>query len=465
MAEDFLDLGLATDAVAASRQVLQGPARARSGGGMSGSCDFDVVIVGGRPAGASLAARLGRRGLRVLVVDRAHFPSLPAVPSSPSLHPGAMRILDELGIEESRYAASGAPMHSMIVEFGDYFRSQMHVPKLWGRDYVYGLDRRQFDFALWENLAQYPSVTRRDGFAVSDLLRDPGGRVIGVVGAARGEAASEIRADCVVGADGRFSLVARRAGASVLREESVHVSTVHYADWEGVVDPYGDKTCAYVFASVRGLDVPMFRMPGGRMCVNLHARADRVELGGDVQHYYESTLRSLPQVARLLSSARRVTPVVGIKRIGNGYRQASGPGWVLVGDALHYKDPVDGQGIYDALLEARLLDQAIGVWRSGRSFDEAMADYGRAVSAATGNMFEQTAARLRRELYQDLPPLVIQTLLRWLITDPVYQQRFMQYFVRALPDDRLMTPELVVGSLLRGLSRDLRGLLRRAKLG
>ena len=134
---------------------------------------------------------------------------------------------------------------------------------------------------------------------------------------------------------------------------------------------------------------------------------------------------------------------------------------MLVGDALHYKDPVDGQGIYDALLEARLLDQAIAVYRSGRSFDEAMADYSRAVDAATGTMFEQTTARLRRELYQDLPAVMIKTFLRWLITDPGYQQRFMLYFTRSLPDDRLMTPELVAGSLLRGVGRDLRALLPR----
>jgi flavin-dependent dehydrogenase len=49
----------------------------------AGTLDFDVVIVGGRPAGASLAARLGARGVRVLVVDRAELRSQPAVPSCP----------------------------------------------------------------------------------------------------------------------------------------------------------------------------------------------------------------------------------------------------------------------------------------------------------------------------------------------------------------------------------------------
>ena len=69
---------------------------------------YDVAIIGGRPSGASLGARLGARGLRVLVVDRAELPSLPAVPSCPTIHPGAMRLLDELGIDPT-------PAHAAIL--------------------------------------------------------------------------------------------------------------------------------------------------------------------------------------------------------------------------------------------------------------------------------------------------------------------------------------------------------------
>ncbi|MBC8098595.1 MAG: FAD-dependent monooxygenase, partial [Armatimonadetes bacterium] len=43
------------------------------------SVDYDVIIVGGRPAGSTLAARLGQYGLRVLLLERGTFPSLPAV--------------------------------------------------------------------------------------------------------------------------------------------------------------------------------------------------------------------------------------------------------------------------------------------------------------------------------------------------------------------------------------------------
>jgi len=61
------------------------------------------------------------------------------------------------------------------------------------------------------------------------------------------------------------------------------------------------------------------------------------------------------------------------------------------------------------------------------------------------------------ELYQDPTVVVIKTMLRWLMSDPVYQDRFMHYLSRALPNDHLMTPKLVIGAMLRGLGRDLLG--------
>src|SRR6185295_1597268 len=134
----------------------------------------------------------------------------------------------------------------------------LRTPLVWGRDYVVGLDRRHFDYALWEHLARYPSITRHEGYAVTDLVRDAEGRVVGIVGAARGEPPREISAGCVVGADGRFSLVARKAGSPVVKEDREHVSTVYYADWEGVA-PLGDDDGAYIYTTGRGLDVPMFR--------------------------------------------------------------------------------------------------------------------------------------------------------------------------------------------------------------
>src|SRR5262245_15807331 len=160
------------------------------------SAQYDVVIVGGRPAGAALAARLGARGHSVLVLDRATFPSLPGVPSSPTLHPGAMRLLDELGIDESSYADPTARQDFFVVEFHTFFSAVMKVPRMHGRDYAFGIDRRRLDLVLWKNLDRFPSVSRREGFPISGVLRDSAGRVTGVVGGLHG-GEERITARCV----------------------------------------------------------------------------------------------------------------------------------------------------------------------------------------------------------------------------------------------------------------------------
>src|SRR5688500_17080548 len=88
---------------------------------------YDVIVVGGRPSGASLAIRLGRQGWRVLLLERATFPSLPAV-SLPAIFAGAMQLLDELGLPESDYARNTPRLYRWINEFREEFRTFNRVP-------------------------------------------------------------------------------------------------------------------------------------------------------------------------------------------------------------------------------------------------------------------------------------------------------------------------------------------------
>lgn len=417
--------------------------------------DLPVVIIGARPAGSALAAHLGARGIPVVLLDRASFPSLPAVPSSPALYPAALQLLDELGVAPSTYVDPHGMMPRLLFQFYPWWNTSFPVPPMFGRDYVLGVDRSRFDRALSQRAEQYPSVSLRQGFLVRDLLRDDAGRVVGVIGGPPGGAIERIDASCVVGADGRFSMVARRVQAAMFEEESKYVSTVYYADWEGVAPPFDGGHGGHLVTTGRGLDVLFFAMPGGRFSVNTHARADRVAVDGDPERYYLDTLQSLPPVAARLAPARRVSRLVGIKHIGNGYRQATGPGWVLVGDAFHFKDPADGQGIYDALLGAKLLDEALASWKSGTtSWEEAMAGYARSAYEATHPMYLATTSRLRRELYSEPPELVIRTMIRWMMSDPAYQDHFIRYLGRSVPPDP-SPPALVAGAMLRGLGRDL----------
>lgn len=425
----------------------------------AGTLDFEVIIVGGRPAGASLAARLGARGVRVLVVDKADLRSQPAVPSCPVIYPSSMRLLDEIGLNESTYAEVAARCGRLEIQFDTHFKASFGMPSMFGRDYVYALDRAPFDHVLWAHLARFPSVTARRGFAFLDLVRDAGGQVIGIEGQ-EGEGPKEtIRARCVVGADGRFSLVARRAGAKVTADHPEHASTVYYADWEGVDPPTATDRPTQIYATGRGTNVMFFPMPAGRVCVATHMRADRVEVGGDADGFYKGVLQRHGWVQERLAGARQVGPLVGIKRIANRYVEAGGPGWVLVGDAYHQKDPVDGQGIYDALIETKILDEELAPFLAGeRAFAPSLEVYRRRADAATRPMFAATLERLKRELYEEPPTLVIKTLIRWMLTDPEYQSRFIRFLGRDLPPETWMTPALMRACAARGVVRDVRAM-------
>jgi 2-polyprenyl-6-methoxyphenol hydroxylase-like FAD-dependent oxidoreductase len=424
---------------------------------------YDVVIVGGRPAGASLAARLGERGRRVLVVDRAEFPSAPDVPSCPVIYPPAMRLLDEIGVAERDYAAGTLAVRDFVLEFHTYFDAHMTTPDDRGRDYVSSIERAPFDLALWKNLARFPTVTARQGFAFDDLIRDGEGRVVGIEGHAEGGETERILAGCVVGADGRFSAVARKAGARITEDRPEHTSTVYFADWEGVL-PYDDsgRPKVHIYVTGRGTDILHFPLPSGTTTVCTHMRSDRVDVRGDPEAFYHGVLNAYPGVRRRLSGARRVTPVIGLKRVANRYLEAGGPGWFLTGDALHHKDPVDGQGIYDALIETKILAEALASVDAGeRSFAEAVVWYERRVREETHPMFLATMERLKRELYEEPPTFVIRTLVRWLLNDPEYQRRFLGFLCRMIPAESWLPPSLMREAAMRGIAGDLRRLAGR----
>ncbi len=212
-----------------------------------------------------------------------------------------------------------------------------------------------------------------------------------------------------------------------------------------------------IISTGRGRNVLFFPSCDGRVSVATHARAD-LAAGGDAAENYLGQLRSLPTAWRRIEGARRVGPLRGVRRIANRYRHPGGPGWVLVGDALTHKDPIDGQGIHDALVGARALAELLVAVHEGRLGWEAMLDrYQGAVRRETYEMYQQTMKRLARDLYSDPSPLMIRTLLRWSLSDPEYQRRFLLFLARALPPSQFRTPALLAGVIARGVARDLFG--------
>ena len=419
---------------------------------------FDVVIVGGRPAGASLAARLGAAGLRVLIVERATFPSPPAV-SAPFLLPHALALLDEIGADEAEYAAETPQLRAFVLEFAGYFRSVFPFSaQVAGRAHFYTIDRAQLDAALWRGLARWPTVEAWSAAKVIDLLRADD-RVCGVIVERDDGSRHEIVAGAVVGADGRFSTVARKVGARVTEERTDVATTVYYDLWEGVADyEPGGAPVAHIHTSCDGFSFVFMPTARGRTIVLAQGRADSYEaLTGEPDAIYEGLLRARPRIWRRLAGARRCGALAGMKRVGNLFREAGGPGWALCGDAYHQKDSIDAQGIYDALLGAKLLAAQLIRWHRGEvAWEAAVAAYRDQIYAACKPMFEATMGRLAREIYSVPPPLAAKTMMRWMLTHPDYGRRFASLVTRQIDPATFLPPPLLLTIAAKGAGLRLR---------
>ena len=415
---------------------------------------FDAIIVGGRVAGASLAIRLGRAGLRVMLLDRDATANEPVV-SVPMLLNSAMELLDGLDVAEDVYARGTPKVRGIEFEMSDYFSTRLTLPEVSGRDYLYAIDRPQLDGALWERAANTPGVTCRRGTSVLRVLRE-GDRATGVEVTADGTT-EEIRGRCVIGADGRYSKIAREMGAEVVHARTDCNTILHFAYWEGCAPHPAGENIVQIHAGCDGFSFVLMPSRDGRMGVVTQGRVDRYTLEGGVEKTYRRLLQARPAVWSRLENATQVSRVLGIK-FANAFRRAAGPGWALVGDALHHKDSYDTQGIYDALLQSKLLAEALTPWHAGEaSWDEATATFEREVTAALRPMFEATMARIKREVYSDPPAVIARTVIRWTMTDPTWQRCFTDLLTRKIHPDGWAPPSVAVGALFRGIGRDLFG--------
>ncbi|MDX2160217.1 MAG: NAD(P)/FAD-dependent oxidoreductase [bacterium] len=419
--------------------------------------EVDVIIVGGRPSGSTLAARLGLAGLRVLLLERSVFPSAPGA-SMPIIYASTMRLLDEIGADEAAYARNTPKIRRMINLFEDESYT-LHIPEAYGRDYAYGLDRARFDAALWNHALSIPGVQGEQGVSVSDLLWD-GDRVIGVV-AQKNRERYEYRAGLVIGADGRFSQVARKAGAAEFDEHTENPTSLYYAYWKNV-PPYGDGE-PVVVATGRGDGYGLLMMDSadGTVGVGVEGRADLLEFpAGGAESFYLSLLQEFPVIWQRLQFGERITGVHGMKRVGNLYRTPGGDGWALTGDAYHQKDPLDGQGIYDAIYISRALAHEIIAWKHGeKPWERALLDFDAAARAETFPQYQATLSRVRDNLYREMPAWMLElskrTWMRWLFEDTVFQEKLGMMLTRQINANEAVSPAVMVAALVAGPLREL----------
>lgn len=327
-------------------QVLEKPAT-----------EHEVVVVGARCAGASTAMLLARQGHDVLLVDRSAFPS--DVVSTHGIARGGMVQLARWGLLDE-IVASGAPeIRSVTFHLGDGANGNPTKLTKTVRDEA-SVDhllapRRHVLDSILVRAAEDAGASFRSGMTVTGTITDAAGRVVGVR-TRDGEGASrDVRARFVVGADGVRSRVARSVGARMLDERAADGTTqyvyVEGLETEGFEYHLGPRAFAGVFPT-----------HGGEANVWACTLADDAELhvGDRLDAFYDLLGRASPPLAERVREAQVTSPVRRAARFPNHVREATGPGWALVGDAGYHRDPITGYGMTDAFRDAELLARHLG---------------------------------------------------------------------------------------------------------
>jgi len=306
--------------------------------------DVDVLVVGARCAGSPLATFLARRGVRVCAVDRTTFPS--ELPSTHAIQPIGVQVLRRLGVLDELWERGAGRLDRVTLRAGRAELSSSFDDAPFGAPGMC-VRRVTLDDVL-VRAAVRAGVDVRTGTNVTGLLREDD-RVVGVE-----TNHGPITASLVVGADGPHSRVAALAGA---REygiapaarmfawgyfrgvpRSTHIQLRRADEYAYLVAPTDDDLCIVVV-------VP--------------ALERKPDFAGDRDAAYAAGIAAWPELEASLAGAEREGPVRIVSSWHGYFREATGPGWALVGDAGHFKDPTPGQGISDALRQAERLAAAI----------------------------------------------------------------------------------------------------------
>jgi flavin-dependent dehydrogenase len=311
----------------------------------------DVVVIGGGPSGATVATLVAKAGFRVQLLERERFPRYHI---GESLIPETFWVLERLGMLTKLQGSRFVEKHSVqfVTEqgklsepfyFGDY--------KPHESSQTWQVTRAEFDQMMLDNAREH-GVDVREGIRVLDVLFEDG-RAVGVRAIDEAGVTQEIRCTVVVDAAGQSCLIQDRLG---LREwDPVLKKAAIWTYWKGAKRDAGRDEGATLVMQTKGKIGWFWFIPlqDDIVSVGVVAPFDYLFKGRDSKEletiYFEEVDRCLGVQPRI-AAAERVAPFSAAKEYSYRSRQVAGDGWVLVGDAFGFLDPLYSSGILLALI-------------------------------------------------------------------------------------------------------------------
>ncbi len=326
--------------------------------------DFDVIIAGGGPAGATTAFYLAKHDVRVLLLDKAVFPREKVC--GDGIAPRAVRALYKMGLQDHldghfnkfhgfRFAGAGKAVVENRIPYSPGFPDHGYIIRRYDLDKILLDHARGNGVEVWENC----KVT-------APLVHD--GRVVGVRAVRDGREIT-LEAKAVVGADGHSSPLGKAMGLLVDNPLYRGICVRQY--FEGVED-IGDYLEIYPESGVNpgsGWVFPVTRDGVANVGVGVmlyHVLQKKINLHA----YYDTLLHHSYHVSPKMKNAKPISPLKGaILRLGLGGSKVECPGMILVGDAASMTNPVSGEGVTYALETGEMAaDHILGSRKNGRGF-------------------------------------------------------------------------------------------------
>lgn len=355
---------------------------------------YDAIVIGARVAGSPTAMLLARKGYRVLLVDKATFPS--DTLSTLLIHQPGIARLKRWGLLQQLIDSQCPEIPGWLYDIDDRVTLIGCAPPFEGISHSFAPRRIVLDHILVE-AAQAAGVEVREHFFVQDLLME-GEQVKGIRGRTSDGGLVTEEARLVIGADGVHSLVARTVQAPTYNEIPTR-TCAYYSFWSGL-------PCEYFEAYMRSQQhrfIGFLPTHNHLTCLFISWPITEFQtIRSNIEGNFFKVLDLVPPVAERVRQGQREDRFFGTATIPNFFRKPYGPGWVLVGDAGYHKDPLFGEGITDAFRDAELVATAVDAGLSGRRpLEEALADYERQRNATVAAIYPlvcQTAA------LEPLPP-------------------------------------------------------------
>jgi flavin-dependent dehydrogenase len=383
----------------------------------------EVVVVGGGPGGTVAATLLARRGREVVLLERS--PAWRWRACGVFSSPAAVTALRRVGLGEDAIRDAALPIGAMRVESanGTTFRLTYGSDGSPGRSAV-GFDRERLDSALLD-MARASGVDVRSGTTVTRAAFGAAGQRLVI---RDGNGMGELGASAVIGADGVRSTIARLAGVTRAARLGHRIGlTFHVRDPRPAVVGRDARMVIGDQAYCGLAPVPGGRVNVGIVLAGETWRRRLAERGAAaVATEILATIPDAPDDDVPWAEAERTDSIEGAAPLGHRVARRAGPGWLLVGDAAGFLDPLTGEGLHRALVSATLAAAAVDAHLAGRAdalaaYEQAMARRFRAKDLVTlliqafvarPPMFEHVASRLaQREPLRATMGLVIGDLV------------------------------------------------------